>query len=99
MKKNIHPESTETVFTCTSCNAKFAIASTVKASEMAIDICSQCHPFYIGSTAQQSVKGRAEKLSSKFATGKETMTSTVKKPKDKPVSKAQNSKAKSLSDL
>lgn len=100
MKKGIHLEVTNTVFTCASCNSRFDITSTLKASEVTIDICSKCHPFYIGSTSQQTIKGRAEKLSSKFATGKEVMSNTSIKPvKEKVSNKSNAKKAKTLEDL
>ncbi|WP_033159923.1 50S ribosomal protein L31 [Mycoplasmoides alvi] len=101
MKKGIHLESTKTIFTCASCNSKFDITSTLSATEVTIDICSKCHPFYIGSTSQQTIKGRAEKLSSKFATGKQVISkpSSSKTIKEKTTLKSNSKKAKSLEDL
>ncbi|WP_027123820.1 50S ribosomal protein L31 [Mycoplasmoides pirum] len=99
MKKDIHLKTTDTLFTCASCNTKFNITSTLEANEVTIDICSHCHPFYIGGTSQQNIKGRAEKLSSKFATGKETINNSfVKKVKEK-LFKKSSKQPKTLEDL
>ncbi len=96
MKKDIHLPMTGTTFVCASCNSRFEIASTLKADEITIDICSQCHPFYVGGTSQQTVKGRAEKLSSKFSAGKQTMSNPVQKAKP---AKKQSNRPKTLEDL
>lgn len=99
MKKETHPVMREVHFSCASCNNSFKILSTLKSEEVAIDICSQCHPFYIGATSQQSIKGRAEKLSSKFNAGKETI-SNKKTPKvDNLPKENKSNKIKDLSDL
>lgn len=101
MKKETHPVMREVHFSCASCNNNFKILSTLKSEEVAIDICSQCHPFYIGATSQQSIKGRAEKLSSKFNAGKETITSKKNTKVDNTPKEKDNksNKIKTLSDL
>ncbi|WP_052663419.1 50S ribosomal protein L31 [[Mycoplasma] testudinis] len=97
-KKQGHPAMHEVSFTCASCNANYKITSTLKTTETGLDICSNCHPFYIGSGGQQVVKGRAEKLSSKFEAGKHTAATKPTKPVVKQSPK-DNHKAKSLADL
>lgn len=100
MKKDIHPEITQTIFTCASCNSKFTILSTVKQDEITVDICSHCHPFYIGATSLQTTKGRAEKLSLKFKAGKENIdNSNINKKNKLDKSEKSNFRAKTLSDL
>ncbi|WP_341243176.1 50S ribosomal protein L31, partial [uncultured Nocardioides sp.] len=47
MKKDIHPEYTETQVTCT-CGSTFTTRSTATSGTMRADVCSQCHPFYTG---------------------------------------------------
>jgi large subunit ribosomal protein L31 len=44
--KSIHPELTLATVRCTSCGATFATRST--RGELAVDVCSQCHPAYTG---------------------------------------------------
>ena len=45
MKQGIHPEYKVTTVRC-SCGEEFTTRSTV--SELRVDICSKCHPFYTG---------------------------------------------------
>lgn len=73
--KNIHPKMDNCEYTCASCGTKFNITST-KTGKYSLDVCSNCHPYYVGATSGTALRGRAEKLSNKFETGK-----TVNKPK------------------
>ncbi|AEW45954.1 50S ribosomal protein L31 [Mycoplasma haemocanis str. Illinois] len=57
-------------FSCTSCGKKYEILSAHKESTVNIDICSNCHPFYLGQTNLSRSLGPAEKLKSKFDAGK-----------------------------
>jgi large subunit ribosomal protein L31 len=66
MQKEIHPKTRQVTFTCSTCGAVFEIDSTNKSEHVSLDVCSQCHPIYIGGNAEQKVKGKAEKLASKF---------------------------------
>ena len=43
MKKDIHPEYTDTQVTCT-CGNTFTTRSTITSGTMRADVCSQCHP-------------------------------------------------------
>ena len=96
MKKKIQPKMHEVTFKCATCNSEYKILSTIKQDTVAIDVCSNCHPFYKGSSVNQKAKGRAEKLSSKFVAGKQSMT-------NKPVKKVKATKkrkvVKTLDDL
>lgn len=73
-------------YICASCNNVIETLST-RGGEMSIDVCSNCHPFYIGNVSNTMLKGRAEKLASKFTepTKKPTKKVSTKKPKDKKV--------------
>ena len=44
--KSIHPELTLATVRCQSCGATFATRST--RGEIAVDVCSNCHPAYTG---------------------------------------------------
>jgi len=46
LKKDIHPELKLTHFVC-SCGNEFDI-HTVKGGTVYIEVCNECHPFYIG---------------------------------------------------
>ena len=67
MKQNIHMALNDVTFICASCNNKINVKSTSKEKEISIDVCDKCHPFYIGSSVSQQVKGRAEKFSKKLS--------------------------------
>lgn len=65
MKKDTHMKLNEVHFNCASCNSTFVVKSTLNTKETSIDVCSSCHPFYIGTSMSQQVKGRAEKFNKK----------------------------------
>lgn len=69
MQKSIQPELQECEYVCAACNSKYKILST-KGPNFSLDICANCHPFYIGSTSNVSL-GNRSKLSSKFDKGRE----------------------------
>jgi large subunit ribosomal protein L31 len=80
MNKQIQPKLHMVTFKCASCGATYEIESTLKQDVVNLDVCANCHPFYKGGVGDQKVKGRAEKLSTKFTTGKEAMAhKSVKK--------------------
>ncbi len=70
MQKELQPELNNCEYVCASCGSKYNILST-KGTHVSLDVCANCHPFYIGSTTNVSLKGRAEKMSSKFEAGKQ----------------------------
>ena len=60
MKKNIHPKyDIKTKATC-ACGAVFEVGSTM--SEIKVEICSQCHPFYTGNEKIMDTAGRGERF-------------------------------------
>ena len=63
MKEGIHPEYTEATITC-ACGVSFATRST--AGSYAVDICSECHPFYTGKQRLMDTAGRIEKFRRKY---------------------------------
>jgi large subunit ribosomal protein L31 len=64
MKPKIHPKYEECKVTC-GCGETFATRST--ASEIRVDICSACHPFYTGRQKFVDTAGRIEKFNRKFS--------------------------------
>ncbi len=63
MKEGIHPNYTESTITC-ACGTEFKTNSTK--SDMKIDVCSNCHPYWTGSLKQNSTGGRADKFKKKY---------------------------------
>lgn len=78
MQKNIHPEYHKVTFSC-SCGASHDANSTLgKADEiMKIEVCSKCHPSWVGGHKILDTEGRVDKFKNRFA--------SFSKPKAKPV--------------
>lgn len=64
MKKDIHPEYTTVEVHC-SCGNTFETRST-KGKDIALDVCSECHPFYNNADKSVSKDGRAEMFKKKY---------------------------------
>ncbi|NWF66071.1 MAG: 50S ribosomal protein L31 [Campylobacterales bacterium] len=63
MKKDIHPNYVDCTVTC-ACGNSFTIESNK--SELRVDICSSCHPFFTGSEKIVDATGRVEKFKQKY---------------------------------
>lgn len=64
MKEGLHPEyHTDAVVKC-ACGNTFTTGSTK--SELKVDVCSQCHPFYTGKQKVLDTGGRIEKFMKKY---------------------------------
>ena len=63
MKKDIHPEYVECTVSC-ACGNTFKSRSSK--SEIKVDICSACHPFFTGSEKIVDSAGRVEKKKKKY---------------------------------
>ena len=64
MKDKIPPKYVVTKVTC-GCGNAFVTRSTL--SELKVDICNACHPFYTGKLKYVDTAGRIEKFQKKFA--------------------------------
>ncbi|MEK7113766.1 MAG: 50S ribosomal protein L31 [Patescibacteria group bacterium] len=65
MKKDIHPKySVNATATC-ACGAVFYVGSTM--SDIKVEICSQCHPFYTGNEKVMDTAGRVERFNKRRA--------------------------------
>ena len=64
MKQGIHPDYVETKVTC-SCGNTFTTRS-IK-SELHVELCNQCHPFYTGKQKLVDTGGRVERFQKKYA--------------------------------
>ena len=64
MKQGIHPNDKKVTVTCSGCGATFETGSTK--SEIKVDTCSNCHPFYTGRQRFAAAAGRIEKFNKKY---------------------------------
>lgn len=67
MKKNIHPEVYDITARCV-CGSTFQTVST--STELSVDICSNCHPFFTGQQKFVDTAGRIEKFQKRYKTTK-----------------------------
>ena len=79
MKEGIHPNYVATKVTC-GCGNIFETRSTQ--TELKVDVCNACHPFYTGKMRQGTRKGRIATFSEKFQKGSYASLQ-AKKPKKK----------------
>ncbi|WP_058270877.1 50S ribosomal protein L31 [Olsenella massiliensis] len=63
MKQGIHPKYMECTVRCTCGNTWVTRATK---SEMTVDLCDKCHPFYTGQQKLVDTGGRVQRFSSKF---------------------------------
>ena len=64
MKQDIHPSYEQITASC-SCGNVFRVGSTV-GKDLALDVCSECHPFYTGKQKVADAGGRVDKFKSRF---------------------------------
>jgi large subunit ribosomal protein L31 len=65
MKKDIHPKYSDKAKVSCACGHTFETGSTE--SELKVDLCSMCHPFYTGKQKLVDTARRAEKFQAKVA--------------------------------
>ena len=63
MKRDIHPELHEITAHCV-CGNTFETRSTV--TDIAMTLCSKCHPFYTGDQKLVDTAGQIEKFKKKY---------------------------------
>jgi len=63
MKQGIHPQYNEAVVRC-ACGNSFKTRSTV--SDIRVEICSVCHPFFTGRQKLVDTAGRVERFNQKW---------------------------------
>lgn len=64
MKDGIHPEYKVVTVTC-ACGNTFQTRSTK--SELSVDVCGACHPFYTGKQRLVDTQGRVDRFRRKYA--------------------------------
>ena len=65
MKVGIHPQYNETRVHC-ACGNLFTTRSTNK-TDVSVEICSNCHPFFTGKHKLMDTAGRVERFRRKYA--------------------------------
>ena len=65
MKDGIHPKYGETKVVCAYGNA--FMSGSVR-TELHVDVCSKCHPFFTGQQRNLSARGRIEKFNKRYKT-------------------------------
>ncbi len=90
MKQNIHPKTNLVNVTC-ACGNAFATLST--ASELKVEVCSACHPFFTGTQRFVDTTGRVERFKAKLETQKKVAEAEAAK-KSKKATKAAPTEAK-----
>ena len=64
MKKDIHPKYQKIKATC-SCGNVMEVNSTLT-TDISVEICSKCHPFYTGQQKIVDTGGRVQRFEKKF---------------------------------
>jgi len=64
MKPGIHPEYAEITVTC-ACGETFKTRSTKK-SDLHVEICSACHPFFTGKQKLVDTAGRVDRFNKRY---------------------------------
>lgn len=78
MKKDIHPAYGPAVIVC-ACGNRVETSSTV--SEMQVEICSACHPFYTGQKKIVDTAGRVDRFARRVERAK-SLQEELKQKKD-----------------
>lgn len=60
MKNKIHPDYQQKAIVKCACGNSFAVGSTEK--KMAVEVCSNCHPYYTGKQKFVDVAGRVDQF-------------------------------------
>jgi len=69
LKTGIHPDYVLATVRC-SCGNTFQTKSTK--SELKVEICSKCHPFYTGKQKLVDTGGRVERFERRYAKSRQT---------------------------
>lgn len=64
MKADVHPNYVECKVTC-GCGETFTTSATKP--EIAVEICSKCHPFFTGKQKLVDTAGRVEKFQRRYS--------------------------------
>ena len=90
MKQGIHPQYVECTVTC-SCGNTFKTHATV--SEMKVELCNECHPFYTGQQKFVDTGGRVQRFADKFGGAAAAQLKKAEEAKAAKAAKAAEAKA------
>ncbi|OGC52534.1 50S ribosomal protein L31 [candidate division WWE3 bacterium RIFCSPHIGHO2_01_FULL_43_9] len=80
MKKGIHPQIyKDAIITC-ACGNSFTTISTKK--DIAVEICSACHPFYTGQKRYIDTEGQIDKFTKRVKAAQESDKAPKTKKKE-----------------
>ena len=65
MKNNTHPNYHTVTVTC-ACGETFLTGTTKDVTELKVDICSKCHPYYTGKQKMVETGGRIGKFNKRY---------------------------------
>lgn len=85
MKQGIHPNYVECTVRCT-CGNTWQTHSTK--SELTIDLCDKCHPFYTGQQKLVDTGGRVQRFSNKFGGAAAAQLKAAQEAKEAKAAKA-----------
>jgi len=77
MKQGIHPNWQTCTVSC-SCGNSFSTGSV--SSELQIDICNKCHPFFTGEVKFVDRQGRVDRFLTKMQQAEKRKATAAKKP-------------------
>jgi large subunit ribosomal protein L31 len=81
MKQDIHPDYVVATVHC-SCGNTFTTRSTK--SELRVEICSNCHPFYTGKQKLVDTGGRVERFQRRYAKQQAEQAAVVRQRATRP---------------
>ena len=64
MKKDIHTKYQKITVRCTTCGNEFESGSIL--TQVTVDTCSNCHPFYTGKQKHAQADGRIERFNKRY---------------------------------
>lgn len=65
MKEGIHPEYHDVTVIC-ACGHTFKTGTTKNVTEMKVEICSKCHPYFTGKQKLVDTGGRVDKFKKRY---------------------------------
>lgn len=80
MRADIHPENHAVTVHC-ACGNEFETLST--ASELRLEICGACHPFFTGKKRMVTARGRVEQFQKRYEGVDPNAAAAAKAKKDK----------------
>lgn len=65
MKEGIHPQYHDVTVVC-ACGNTFQTGTTKNVSELRVEICSKCHPYFTGKQKLVDTGGRVDKFKKRY---------------------------------